>query len=380
MNLFARQQRSISSVHDAKYRGGFTLVELLVVIAIIALLVAILLPAVNSARGSARRMQCKNHIRQLGLAVVAHHDLKGHFPVSQTGSGKRDGNGGCRPGFYSWLVQILPHIEEQQLHDSIDFKADMTDQCNGGEHGLIEASHANARAAATPIPIFLCPSDGFTGQNSLVMGSANPASDNYAGNAGWPSLATGYNGERETPGDHNGIIGIQNRFMPAKWHPSQAIRDIHVPDGLSKTAAIAERLIQRGNDQQSILNSPDQLLSFHITEVPRTLAQMSVRCDPETTHSDLQNSAHLGRSWISGWSATAPTYMHLKTPNTNHCHFGHSLTQGDFIVTPTSNHHGGVNVCFADAHVQFIQDDVDPNVWWAMGSRDEGDIVATYYR
>jgi prepilin-type processing-associated H-X9-DG protein len=100
---------------------------------------------------------------------------------------------------------------------------------------------------------------------------------------------------------------------------------------------------------------------------------MSERCDAEYTHSDLANSTYLGRAWISGWAPTAPTYMHLKPPNTNHCHFGHSFTTGDFIVTPSSHHAGGVNVAFADGHVEFIADDVDQEVWWSMGSRNGRD-------
>ena len=82
---------------------------------------------------------------------------------------------------------------------------------------------------------------------------------------------------------------------------------------------------------------------------------------------------------MSGWSPTGPTYMHVKEPNSNHCHFSHSFSTGDFVVTPTSNHSGGVNVAFADGHVQFIQDGIDPQIWWAMGSRNGRERISESY-
>jgi prepilin-type processing-associated H-X9-DG protein len=105
---------------------------------------------------------------------------------------------------------------------------------------------------------------------------------------------------------------------------------------------------------------------------------MVERCNSRNTHADLLNSTYLGRSWISGWAPTAPTYMHVMPPNSNHCHFSHSFTTGDFIVTPTSNHSGGVNVAFADGHVAFIPNDIEPMVWWGMGSRNGGETISEF--
>ena len=358
-------------------RAAFTLVELLVVIAIIGTLVTLLLPAVNAARAAARNAQCQNRIRQLAMAIVNYESAHREFPISQTASGRQTSTG-CEGGFYSWHARILPYIEATNLYERIDFKIDLSDQCNDGEHGFISGDHPHANVAMAVVDTFLCPSDSFLGDNSGIM-QISTAPDNYAGNAGWPSLSTGVTGGRKTPGKQNGIINVVNPRKKNAWQPRRAVRAQQVTDGLSKTACVAERLIQRGTTQQRILDGSNQTLSFHLTERPRTLAEMASRCSPEFTHADLSNSAYLGRSWMSGWSPTGPTYMHVKEPNSNHCHFSHSFSTGDFVVTPTSNHSGGVNVAFADGHVQFIQDGIDPQIWWAMGSRNGRERISESY-
>jgi prepilin-type processing-associated H-X9-DG protein/prepilin-type N-terminal cleavage/methylation domain-containing protein len=358
-------------------RAAFTLVELLVVIAIIAILVLLLLPAVNAAREAARNTQCKNNIRQLALAMINYEAAHGHFPASESASGRDRRSGGCEPGFYSWQSRILPYIEEDQLYSRIDFTVDMADQCNEGLSGQISDTHRNALAAATPIEAFLCPSDAHAAPPSSLMGSALTAPDSYAGNAGWPALATGFHGERATPAKYNGLISVVNQRVDNDWQPKSPVRARHVKDGLSKTAAVAERLIQRGSTREQILGGPEQTKSYHITEQPRTLEAMVERCSPASTHADLEYSAYLGQAWISGWAPTGATYMHVKPPNTNHCHFSHSITTGDFVVTPSSKHAGGVNVAYADGHVEFIADDVDMQIWWAMGSRNGGESGQT---
>ena len=358
----------------AERLNAFTLVELLVVIAIIGILVLLLLPAVNSAREAARGTQCKNNIRQMAIAVVNYESAHRKFPVSQTASGKDRRDGQCEGGFYSWHAAILPYIEAKGIYESIDFGIDLADECNAGEHGLISATHPHADIASSVVDTFLCPSDGADINNFDIMG-INSAPDNYAGNAGWPSLATGYGGERKTPAKYNGLINVVNPRRKNDFQPNRAVRVQQVKDGLSHTACVAERLIQRGTSPQNILNGSQKTLSFHLTERPRTLAEMASRCSPENTHADLSNSAYLGRCWLSGWAPTGPTYMHVKQPNSNHCHFSHSFSTGDFIVTPTSNHPGGVNVAFADGHVRFIPDGVDSRVWWAMGSRNGRDSI-----
>lgn len=351
-------------------RQGFTLVELLVVIAIIGILVALLLPAVQAAREAARTMNCKNNLKQIGLALQNYHGARGSFPTNQTGSGTAQGSS-CEAGYFSWHTQILPYLEQSNLFDSIDFEANMSSDCSSG--APIDAAHPNAIAAATVVEGFLCPSDSTKSDNAVVMGPASPASDSYAGNVGWPVSASGFESERETPGLHNGVIGLENPGNPSKWHRGGKVSIRMISDGTSNTVAVAERLIQKGATLDEIRNAPEQLKSFHLTGASRTLETMADRCNAGSTHSDSVASAYLGRAWISGWAPTGPTYMHLLTPNSRHCHFVNLSTDGDFAVTPTSNHAGGVNVVMADGHVEFVTDDIDPRIWWAMGSRDAGE-------
>jgi prepilin-type processing-associated H-X9-DG protein len=207
------------------------------------------------------------------------------------------------------------------------------------------------------------------------MGSANPGPSNYAANAGWPSYATGFHGERTYPGKYNGLITLANAdpTVHVDWHPHRGIRAKDVTDGLSHTAAVAERLIQRGNSIAEIEASDRRVQSFHLSETPRTLDQM-VTASLVNPHTDVIFSAYQGRAWISGWTVTGPTYMHVFTPNTLNMHFDGGETTGDNLVTPSSNHNDGVNVLMADGHVRFVLDDINLHTWWTMGSRNDGRI------
>ena len=106
-----------------RIRAGFTLVELLVVIAIIGILIGMLLPAVQQVREAARRVSCANKMRQLSLAVHNYESAHRTFPVSQVGPGKSDGSGGYQSGYYSWLVPLLPFVEQNNLYNQFDLNS-----------------------------------------------------------------------------------------------------------------------------------------------------------------------------------------------------------------------------------------------------------------
>jgi len=375
-------------VISRKQTNAFTLVELLVVIAIIGLLVGLLLPAVQAAREAARRMQCSNNLKQLALAVQNHEAAMKSFPVNQIGPGLAISSSQFGPGFYSWLVRVLPYIEQSALYDSIDLRVNMSSATTAaGVHSPMSVeildSHVNAPAAATRIPTFQCPSAVLSHQNAGFLGSANPASGSYAANMGWPKSVTGYNAERGVPGRYNGVIPIHYPGPPLSlvphigWHPSVRRNFKDLLDGSSNTCLASERLVQNAQTLAELGTSDRRIGSHHITRNPVTLAVLENQCGPPT-HTDKPYSAFVGRAWILGWPPAGNMYVHLKTPNSNNGHFtgttNSSERQGDFITTPSSMHSDGVNVSFADGSTRFIANQINKNTWWALGSADDGDI------
>lgn len=349
-------------------RLAFTLVELLVVIAIIGILVGMLLPAVQSVRAAARRTSCANNVRQIALAVHNYESAFNRFPVNQIGPGMPDGNGGYEAGYYSWLVPLLPFVELGNVHQSFALG-----QNNGDGDGYkVSDTHPNAGAVQTLIPTFLCPSDVPNRENAIILGSSNPAPGSYAANAGWPSYATGYGGERQTPGSFNGAIPLQHPSAQVAWHSDHNIGFNSVTDGASNTALLSERLIQPGNSGDAIDEGDSRLRSLCILARYETLSEINAQLS--STHAHTFESAHIGRSWSSGWPMVAPTYMHVQPPNGLIGHYanGGSVDEGDFMISPSSRHSGGVNLALVDGSVRFVSDRVAIEVWWAVGSRNDG--------
>jgi len=213
-------------------RSGFTLIELLVVIAIIAILIALLLPAVQQAREAARRTQCKNNLKQFGLALHNYLDVHGRFPIGHQFRGAWDGvadsagtagNGGT--GF-SWGSALLPFIDQAPLYNQFDFNVPIANTS-------IPGSVKNATLAETVIPVILCPSD--TAPPRAAVGAAgaigrqlNAAVSSYKGSAG------SYNGNQAGWPFNN-----QDRRNGLFYRDSSIqLRDI--TDGTSNTIAIGE--------------------------------------------------------------------------------------------------------------------------------------------
>src|ERR1700752_5354180 len=148
---------------------GFTLVELLVVIAIIGILIALLLPAIQAAREAARRNQCQNNLKQLGIAIQMHHDARGHFPVGRDGTKQQS---------VSWAHFILPYLEETAVYDAFNKSLRVYDP-------------GNARAMRIPIEVYACPSRrraaadrNFDDDDGPPPVLAAATLGDYAGNAG----------------------------------------------------------------------------------------------------------------------------------------------------------------------------------------------------
>ena len=349
--------------------SGFTLVELLVVIAIIGILIGMLLPAVQAVRAAARRTSCANNMRQVSLAIHNYESALNQLPENQVGPGAMTANSGeYGSGYYSWMVPLLPNLELSNVRDLLDLSINNGD----GDDYRVSSDHPNAVAVNTLIETFLCPSDIPNRENSQLLGSANPAPSNYVANAGWPSYTTGIEGERSGNNLFNGVIPLRHPSANVEWHGTGKVGFKSITDGLSNTAMLSERLIQQANNAAAIENGDKRLQSLHVLKrndpLPTIARQMA------SSHTHLFESAHLGRSWSSGSPHVAPTYMHVQSPNGVMGHYTNSLDEGDFVITPSSNHAGGVNMGMADGSMRFVADTVDPKIWWAIGGRNDGRI------
>ena len=358
-------------------RRAFTLIELLVVIAIIGVLIGLLLPAVQSAREAARRAQCANNLKQIGLALHNYESAQGVFPMSTTGAGAGPG-GRCLNGFYSWHVAILPQLEQQPLYNAINQSIGMADNCADIDLYFslsVSATHPNATAAATVLGVFLCPSD--SPEPSQVFGTARLAPSNYAGNVGWtPDTSGPTSGPRI--GRHTGLIGLLNPAQPNDWHTGP-VRISEVRDGLSQTAAVAERLSTRISgpaDVQGAASEPQATRTYCGGTAPttRSLRRWRDFCYG-VSYPDTAWSVYHGRAWVLGWGHAANTYMHVLPINGRNCHIYEGEADANNLITPSSYHTSGINVLLADGSVRFVKQTVDMPVWWALGTRSRSEVV-----
>jgi prepilin-type N-terminal cleavage/methylation domain-containing protein/prepilin-type processing-associated H-X9-DG protein len=309
-------------------RPGFTLVELLVVIAIIGILVALLLPAVQSAREAARRMQCSNNMKQMVLAMHNHHDAKGHFPhgtynyIDGTGttpapySGKQDRR--C------WLHDLLPFIEQQALYNQFD--AYMSIGTN---------SALNFPGLGQVVPSTCCPSDPNSPKTKTY---SDRASQGFSGNMIACAGNDYFNaGGIEKSADLNGVCFAQSKVDMGS-----------ISDGTSNTVIMGEFLL-----------SPD-LLAHDIRGRYYNPAHggvlFSTRIPPNTMVPDQLN-------WCSPSPLKRAPCIYMGT---------------NIFNSVRSNHGGGVNMGFGDGSVRFVNDNVDVIVFKAIGSRNGGETFGAF--
>tara|TARA_R110002049_G_scaffold4601_4_gene31948 strand:+ start:223206 stop:224375 length:1170 start_codon:yes stop_codon:yes gene_type:complete len=367
----------------ASARSAFTLIELLVVVAIIGILVGLLLPAVQSAREASRRLKCQNHLKQITLALHNYHDVHRSMPVSMTGSDQfADGSAGS--GFHSWMVRLLPYIEQSALYDRVHFESplsDRTDYAFDSDYAdySIDSSHIDADVIAAVVPTYLCPSDPES-KLQFSLGAAT-APGSYAGNIGWPRLSTGP-GRTSPLQKQNGVIGLSNPASADNWQQPR-VKFADITDGLSNTLAVAERVIA------TVFVASDAFGSSRIT--PTTPLSMQSFCGGGSTGrsldrwvrycegvtlADANYSESHGHAWMSGWTFAANHFIPVIPVNQRNCHVYGGEDDGMNLVTPSSHHSGGIHCSMADGSVRFLSESIDRNLYWALGSRNGGEVVS----
>ena len=328
-------------------RRGVSLVELLVVIAIAGSLLAILVPAVQSARDSSRRTACINNLRQVGLANQNFESAKGHFP-----SGAISKEFSVAPwtphNYYRWsaLTQLLPFLENSKAHQAIDLDVPL--------YGVdFQVLAENRDAVAVRIPEFLCPAD----QMELVNPRFGPT--NYAACAG-----AGNGGGTPFRGD--GIFFINS-----------ALRIPQIQDGLSQTVAFSESILGRTPPRNTPRADADPRFVYGFA---RAAPLTEASCEATALWNFTQPR---GFSWANGEYRSA-LYNHYWPPNSSRFDCISAVISGDVSEvhaafgwrTARSWHANGVNAAYADGSARFLSNDTDLVTWRAIASRSGGELPA----
>lgn len=321
-------------------RKGFTLVELLVVIAIIGILIALLLPAVQAARESARRSQCNNNLKQIGLALHDYHDTFKRLPASD--AGVWNATGSLTNTDISDLARVLPYLEQMNVYQLIRFDLKWNDPLN-------------AAAAAQRVNVFMCPSDS-AGQVPVTYGP-----NNYYCNQGTQILFGGVPPTNPT-NPNFGMPPADGVFYTNSFIPFAEILD-----GLSNTAAVAEKVTGDWNNGLATVKSD----TFQPGTYPATPDQALQQCraiDP--TNLSFQGYSNVGAPWLYAYHSTS-FYYHIAPPNERSCMY----PPGRIMTTANSYHPGGVQVALCDGSVRWVNESVDIWAWRALGTRRAGETI-----
>ena len=338
-----------------RLRTGFTLIELLVVIAIIAVLMSLLLPAVQQAREAARRSQCKNNLKQIALALNNYHESFDVFPPGRIVN-PVSANGHC----FSAYAHLLPFLDQAPLYQMIDFNAN-PDAPPGGNPDVI--------VTAQNLAVLQCPTD------FNVILQAGFGTHNYPMNTG-TTFPVSPNNPSKVP-----ITGI--------FFENSNVRFSMVTDGSSQTVCFSET-VKADPSGPTTWDGVSQTNGFVLDQ-----GNDNGFNGPELTNYAAQCSGAglvLQQTRGSKWLYGAPghsMYNHIRRPNDTSgpdCRGGEPHSTKNVAlwsvlshnVTAHSRHTGGVHAAFCDGHIQFIGNSINLAIWQALGSRNGGEIPGEF--
>jgi prepilin-type N-terminal cleavage/methylation domain-containing protein/prepilin-type processing-associated H-X9-DG protein len=357
---------------ESRIRRGFTLIELLVVIAIIGVLIALLLPAVQSAREAARRAQCTNNLKQLSLATANFESTYGHYPPGMGPFPKVTGGAGRA----TVLPQILPFLEQSQIYSSFNLDINLN---------LFGPGTQNETAQTQLVSAFICPSDsksqkltnlGYSNYFACVGATASlelgPATsltfqESNTGRAG----VFNYTLDRESP---QWLDPPTNSQFNPKYRAASATRIPEVVDGTSNTALFSET-------KRSYAAASTLAAGGVPTTDPLNVYILSVVIDnfnpPVCTYLGASYSTRIHYRGQQYYRSLPQNnyYNHTLPPNSKLWDCG-STNYVQSHQAARSYHPGGVNVAMADGSVKFVKETVNISAWRAVGTKGGGEIIS----
>jgi prepilin-type N-terminal cleavage/methylation domain-containing protein/prepilin-type processing-associated H-X9-DG protein len=355
-------------------RRGFTLIELLVVIAIIAILIGLLLPAVQKIREAANRMKCSNNLHQIALGLHNYHDTYEHFPPASqvpwwVGVQDRDDFlDYTKPFGPNWAVLLLPYVEQDNLYR----------QSNADGYPGVAVTQGTAPANANQtwrlivnveVKVYQCPSDGNNKQHfstAAIPGGSGGGSDwargNYGVTAGWEDYDHVANGGTKTTTTNGVMRGfVSSPMMSANYGTNMA----GVIDGLSNTIMVAElRAGKKSIDPRGVwaLGFPSSSI-VNAGRAAYNPTPNNMLGDSGSDGDEIQNGAAIWEPGIGSRDGMG------------------CLNDGTLMTSgmSRSRHTGGVNVAMGDGSVRFIKSSIDEQTWCFLISKADGQVIANNY-